>query len=108
MAKSLADSIALPPSPYCPSCGLGKHTSFLERVEQLIAEQEVVREGLWHEGPALVDALMRRWSLREAGRRSGLSPTYLSQVLHSNVIISTSAFVRLAQLELRTRPCNGS
>lgn len=82
---------------------LGCHTNFVERVENLIAEQQIVREGLWHEGPNLVDKLMRRWSLREAARRSGLSPTYLSQVLNSNVIISPGAFVALAELERKTR-----
>jgi len=88
---------------YCPTCGLGNHTSFAERVENMIAEQEIVREGLWHEGPRVVDTLMRRTSLRDVGRRSGLSPTYLSQVLHSKTIVSPAAFVALSQLERESK-----
>lgn len=95
-------------SMYCPSCGMGPHATFTQRVENLLAEQEIVREGLWHEGPRIVDELRRKTSLRDVARRSGLSPTYLSQVLHSNVIISLSAFMRLAKLNQEKPQCSGA
>lgn len=90
-------------SVYCPTCGLGPHQNFAERVKNMMDEQEIVREGLWHEGPSIVDRLSRRSSLRDVARRTGLSPTYLSQVLHGKVIISARAFVALSELGIETK-----
>jgi len=90
-------------SVYCPTCGLGPHQNFVDRIKNMLDEQEIVREGLWHEGPNLVDRLSRRSSLRDIARRSGLSPTYLSQVLNRKAIISARAFVSLSNLDLNTK-----
>lgn len=86
--------------PHLPNGGPPEEVvRFADRVQNLIDEEHIVREGLWHEGPRLVEAVIRRCgSLRAAARMAGLSPTYLCGIRHSRVIVSASAFVCLARL----------
>ena len=78
---------------------MGGHTNFVERVTNWIDEGNVIQEGLSCKGPELIAELTRTISLRELARRSGLSPTYLSQVANGKVVVSPGAYVRLAGLE---------
>lgn len=88
----------LPECPYCPECGLGSHRDFGGRVQQFLDEEEIVQEGLAHEGQRIVDQMCSAhgsMSLRELARRTQLSPTYLSQVRNGHSIISAHAFLRV-------------
>lgn len=71
-----------------------------ERVHKLLHEQRDVHNALSIEGPALIERLLweRGISLRELGRRCGLSAAYLSQVRLRQTTISASAFLGLSQL----------
>lgn len=89
----------LPDCRYCAECGLGGHTNFVERVTNWIDEGKVINDGLSMHGPDLIARLTRTISLRELARRTGLSPTYLSQVANAKVTISPGAFVQIASLE---------
>jgi hypothetical protein len=81
-----------------------------ERLKEHLDEAEILRRGLAHEGPKVIRQLqmpvaMARlhsnaigrycMSLREIGRRSELSPTYLSMVLNGQKIISFRAYLKL-------------
>lgn len=69
-----------------------------ERVERMLDEEIIVREGLAYEGRGILDALTITLSLREIGRRTGVSPTYLSMVHHGKSIISPGAYLKLDEL----------
>lgn len=74
-----------------------------ERVREHLAEADVLREGMAHEGPHLIQRLQdsEGWgctSLRSIARRSGLSPAYLSMVVNGKQIISLGAYLRLIDL----------
>lgn len=60
-------------------------------------------------GPAVIIELMEYISLREIGRRCGLSPTYLSRVKTGDATISVRSFVQivelLANIEGKESPC---
>lgn len=75
--------------------------SFADRVVDLLHEQEIVREGLVHEGPAIMTRLCINGplALREVSRRTGLSPTYLSLVLNGKSVISADAYILLCDCE---------
>ena len=89
----------LPDCRYCAECGLGGHTNFIERVTNWIDEGQVIQEGLSIKGPDLIAQITRRISLRELARRTGFSPTYLSQVANAKVVISPGAFVKILTME---------
>ena len=97
----------LPHCPYCIECGLSDATTFAERLSVWLDEERVLREGLWHEGPELVEQLITKiGSLRGVGRAAGLSPTYLSQVRHSNCVLSPETFLQLHRL--LEKPCRAT
>ena len=86
----------------------GLDWSFLERIEEHLGEEEVIREGLAHEGPGLImrcldvpgDAL----SLRQLAKDVNCSATYLSRVLNGHLICSKTLYVTLSRnLQNRTR-----
>jgi transcriptional regulator with XRE-family HTH domain len=83
----------------CAECGLGGHESFVERVTNWINESKIIREVLSYEGQSLITQITRRIPLRELARRTGFSPTYLSQVANGHVVISPGAFVKIATME---------
>jgi hypothetical protein len=71
-------------------------------------EASEIRRGIDHEGPNVIRALQDRggWgacSLRQIGRESGLSPTYLSQAASGKAILSPGAFVKLVRLLNKSR-----
>lgn len=66
-------------------------------------EARAIRQGLAHDGPALIRALLDRGgfaacSLRQVAREAGLSPTYLSYAVNGRVILSGGAFLRLVRV----------
>ena len=81
--------------------------TFAKRVQSWWDESLVIHEGLAYEGEQLCGRLFASAgspiSLREAARRSGLSPTYLSHVANRKAIISAGAYLRLAKLERELR-----
>jgi AraC-like DNA-binding protein len=83
----------------CAECGLDGHESFVDRVTNWIDEGKIIHEGLSYEGQSLIKKITRRISLRELARRTGFSPTYLSQVANGYVVISPGAFVKIATME---------
>lgn len=87
----------LPDCKYCEVCGMGNHRDFLGRVKNYLDEELVIREGLWYEGPLLIERLTAHKSLRQLARETGFSPTYLSQVSSGKVILNERAFVRLSE-----------
>lgn len=62
-----------------------------------IAERDIDYD-LTVQGRILIKLLTDKcgWSLRELARKSGLSPTYLSQVANGRVRISHGAYCRIA------------
>jgi len=70
-----------------------------ERIREHQHEGAAIRQQLWKEAPRLVSCLTSTvGSLRGLARESGLSATYLSQVLNEKRIISQGAYLRLVQL----------
>lgn len=60
--------------------------------------QDQIDDALPEFGPMVMDELMKDRSLREIGRKTELSPTYLSRVKNGVVVISPGAYLKLMQL----------
>jgi len=74
-----------------------------ERVRVWVDEGEEIRKQLDADGPEAIERLMMLgMSLRGIGRKTGLSPTYLSQVRNSNTRISPTAYLQLLRLEMKS------
>lgn len=64
-------------------------------VRDWIESGDKVRRILSSSGSKVIKKACRKMSLRELGRRTGLSPTYLSQVATKKAIISPEAFLKV-------------
>ena len=76
---------------------------FANRIFEHKAESEIIREGLWNEGPSLIRALQDRGgfgrvTLGELSRESGYSKAYLCRILNGQLIISPGAYLKLTEL----------
>jgi len=77
--------------------------SFADKIREYLADKEIIREGLWHEGPALIRALQDRGgfgacSVRQIARESGYSATYLCRVARGQLIMAPRCYVKLAEM----------
>ena len=72
---------------------MGREKTLL--VRRWIADGEKVRRLLASEGSKTVKAVCESISLRELGRRTGYSATYLSQVATGKTVISPVAFLKV-------------
>jgi hypothetical protein len=69
------------------------------RLREHLAERQNLREDMAFEGPRIIRNLYDAgMSLREIGRQSGLSATYLSLVANRKAVISFGAYLRLADV----------
>ena len=76
---------------------------FAKRLEELVDESLICHEGLWHLGPTLIDRCVMKWgSYRKASKRIGLSPSYMSQIMHSQKILTPERYLKIH--DLLTRP----
>lgn len=92
--------------------GTLQHTrddAFAVRIRDHLEEAEIVRKGLWHEGPRLIKRCLsvgyphgEARSLRELARIVGVSATYLSRVMHGHEIVSAGTYLRLSDFLLDT------
>lgn len=87
---------------------------FARRVEKWLDEGDVIREGLSHEGHAIVHRLCGiekdgkgTMSLRAVARRTGLSATYISQILNRKASVSPEAYLKIAKLETKVARLEG-
>lgn len=76
--------------------------TFAERIQDHLDEANIIREGLWHEGPSLIRALQDEgnWgknSLRKVARLTGYSPTYLSRIMHRKMIMSSRMYIKMSK-----------
>ena len=86
-----------------------RYIDLAEDIEAHEDEARCIREGIANYGPQLIVALLDRGgfgacSLRQVAREAELSPTYVSMALHGKVILSHSAYLRLAKLR-KADPC---
>ena len=72
--------------------------NLIDRVKAYRDEGFDIQRALETEGKLLVAKMNCIYSLREIGRRSGLSATYLSLVLNGKATISPGAFLRLCDI----------
>jgi hypothetical protein len=78
---------------------------FTTAVRQWLDLNSIVRTQMRRHGQSLLKSICGRkgcMSLREASRRSGLSPTYLSLCLNGKQSLSPDAYVRLSELKQAT------
>jgi hypothetical protein len=76
-----------------------------EFVHQWIDQGEEIRTLLDSDGPETVERLMMvGHSLRGIARKTGLSPTFLSQVKNGQSRISPTAYLTLLRLEMKGKP----
>lgn len=68
------------------------------QIEALQKQWKRAKLALANEGLAVLRTLLKQYTLREIGRRTELSPTYLSQVKNGRQVISPDAFVKLAKI----------
>lgn len=66
------------------------------RIEQFYESKRLADYICRDEGPRLIQAATQTISLRELGRRTGLSSTYLSLVKTGKTVLSTAAFLKIA------------
>lgn len=72
--------------------------AFAQRITRHLDEALIIREGLWHEGPAAISAATgKAGSLRKAAHMIGVSPSYLSGIMHGRFVISPAAFCDLVR-----------
>jgi hypothetical protein len=64
-------------------------------VQEWIESGDKVRRILSTSGSKVIKAACNSISLRELGRRTGLSPTYLSQIATKKIVISPEAFLKI-------------
>lgn len=64
-------------------------------VREWIESGDKVRRILATNGSKVIRKACDSVSLRELGRRTGLSPTYLSQVATKKIVISPEAFLKV-------------
>jgi len=64
-------------------------------VREWIESGDKVRRILSTSGSKVIKKACNSISLRELGRRTGLSPTYLSQVATKKIVISPEAFLKV-------------
>lgn len=76
-----------------PSNSRGKR--LVERIKRHRKEKQEIARELVNAGKARVKELCRTRSLRQVGRETGLSPTYLSMVRSGLVPISQGAYLLL-------------
>jgi transcriptional regulator with XRE-family HTH domain len=67
-----------------------------ERIKQFHQWREWAETICREDGPELIEAATATISLRELGRKTGLSSTYLSFVKTGKKTISTAAFLKIA------------
>jgi hypothetical protein len=75
--------------------------AFADDVSYFISKTKAYRELMPSYGRELAKAVYGpagRMSLREASRKSKLSPTYLSNVLNGKAVISFGAYVKLSDI----------
>ena len=70
-----------------------------EAIRDYLEGREEIAGALSAEGPRLLARLLKTRSLREIGRLTNLSPTYLSNVKNRKVNISPGAYLTLSELE---------
>ena len=70
----------------------------LGAVVRHLAATEKLKAALASDGQALAARVRDQIGIREASRRTGLSPTYLSRVANGKVAISPRAFITLGEL----------
>lgn len=68
---------------------------FNERIWDHLLEEEAIHDLLRRHGPGVIRYMTKNESLRLLAARTGLSPTYLSQVASRKTVISKSAMQRL-------------
>lgn len=77
--------------------------AFIENLREFLDQGGVIRQGIWAEGPGLIDYLVEHYgSLRKAAKATGMSPTYLSQVRSSKTIMAPERFMDLYEKAKRT------
>jgi hypothetical protein len=69
----------------------------VQRIEQFKEYQRLAKYICENQGPALIATATQSITLRELGRRTGLSSTYLSQIATQKITISTDAFLKIAR-----------
>lgn len=69
----------------------------VDRIEQFKKAKRLATYICENEGPRLIAAATQTITLRELGRRTGLSSTYLSQISTKKITISADAFLKIAQ-----------
>ena len=89
--------------------------AFAIRIRDHMAEAEIIHQGLWDEGPALIAECQdvgyppgQYRSLRELARIIGVSPTYLSRIRHRREIVSMKTYLRLSDFLLDTEACHAA
>lgn len=83
-------------SPSLSESAVNLHNA-IDRVEAWILESESIQRMLEYSGGAVVLQACESMSLRELARRTGLSPTYLSQVKNGHATISPKAFALVSR-----------
>lgn len=67
-----------------------------QRIEQFYESKRLADYICFEDGPLLIEAATKTISLRELGRKTGLSSTYLSMAKTGKTVLSTAAFLRIA------------
>lgn len=67
-----------------------------ERIKQFHQWREWAETICREDGPLLIEAATKTISLRELGRKTGLSSTYLSMAKTGKTVLSTAAFLKIA------------
>lgn len=67
-------------------------------VREWIESGDKVRRILARSGSKAIKKICKQMSLRELARRTGLSPTYLSQVATKKTSISPEAFLKIHEV----------
>lgn len=74
--------------------------SFAERVQKFIKEERAITNLLKSEGKLLIEHLCRKeGSLRKVAKKSGFSPTYLSQVHNQKNKLSPEGYIKLSEVK---------
>lgn len=67
-----------------------------ERITTFYEWKELAEYICREDGPRLIEAATQKISLRELGRRTGLSSTYLSLAKTGKTVLSHAAFLKIA------------
>lgn len=68
------------------------------QIKRWLADGRKIRDWIDNVAPRMISELCQEQSLRGLARKLSFSPTYLSQVRHSNVRLSVAGFLQLSDL----------